>query len=124
MLIDGSTHEVRANIATSARNCHWLALVPGRKVYVAHKEAPILTVIDLVGQRVEATIEVPGGAEEVDAAPEGDYVYSVTPRMPVEVDLASGHFFRPERKDGDPAPRVVKIDVETNAVVAEIEFER
>ncbi|GAA3528999.1 YncE family protein [Amycolatopsis ultiminotia] len=122
VLINATTHEIEAGIATDARNCHWLALVPGRKVYVTHKEAPIISVIDLVGRRLEGSIEVPGGAEEIDAAPEGDFVYAVTPRMPVEVDLASGHFFRPEPQPGDPVPRIVKIDVETNAVIDEIQF--
>jgi DNA-binding beta-propeller fold protein YncE len=123
VLIDGETHEVVGNVETEARNCHWLALVPGRKVYVAHKEAPIISVIDLVGRRLEGTIEVPGGAEELDAAPEGDFVYAVTPRMRVEVDVASGHFFRPAPDASYPSPRVVKIDVQTNEVVDEIELD-
>lgn len=124
VLINAETHAVEGNVETEARNCHWLALVPGRKLYVTHKEAPVISVIDLVGRRLEATIRVPGGAEEIDAAPEGDFVYAVTPRMRVDVDLGgSGHFFRPERKQGDPVPRVVKIDVETNEIVDELEFE-
>lgn len=123
VLIDAETHEVVANIPTPARNCHWLALIPGRKLYLTHKEAPLVSVIDLVGRRLEATIELPGGAEEIDAAPEGDVVYVVTPRMPVEVDMASGHFFRPSPEAGDPKPRIVKIDVESNEVVGEIELD-
>ncbi|MTD54685.1 YncE family protein [Amycolatopsis pithecellobii] len=123
VLVNAETHEVEANIRTEARNCHWLALVPGRKVFLTHKEAPVITVIDLVGRRVEGTIDVPGGAEEIDASPDGDFVYAVTPRMRVDVDLASGHFFRPERREGDPVPRVVKIDVESGKIVDEIEFD-
>lgn len=123
VLINAETHEVEANVATEARNCHWLAVVPGRKVYVTHKEAPMISVVDLVNRRLERSIEVPGGAEEIDAAPEGDFVYAVTPRMKVDVDLASGHFFRPELDPSDPVPRVVKIDVETNSIVDAIEFD-
>jgi DNA-binding beta-propeller fold protein YncE len=123
VLIDAETHEIVANVPTEARNCHWLALVPGRRVYVTHKEAPVISVVDLINRRLEGTIEVPGGAEEIDAAPEGDFVYAVTPRMPVDVDLGSGHFFRPKRNPGDPLPRVVKIDVETNSIVDDIEFD-
>jgi DNA-binding beta-propeller fold protein YncE len=124
VLIDAETHEVVANIPTGARNCHWLALVPGRKVFVTHKEAPVITVVDLVNRRLEGTIDVPGGAEEIDAAPEGDFVYAVTPRMRVDVDInGSGHFFAPERAASDPVPRVVKIAVEKNAIVDEIELD-
>jgi DNA-binding beta-propeller fold protein YncE len=124
VLINADSHQVVANIPTEARNCHWLALVPGRKVFVTHKEAPIISVIDLVNRRLEAQIDVPGGAEEIDAAPEGDYVYAVTPRMKVDVDLGgSGHFFRPELAASDPPPRVAKIDVETNEIVDEIRLD-
>jgi DNA-binding beta-propeller fold protein YncE len=124
VLINAETHKVEESIETEARNVHWLALIPGRKVFATHKEAPIITVIDLKSRRVEATISVPGGAEEIDASPEGDFVYAVTPRMRVDVDLGgSGHFFRPERKEGDPIPRVVKIDALTNLIVDEIEFD-
>jgi DNA-binding beta-propeller fold protein YncE len=123
VLINAETHEIEGNVPTEGRNCHWLALVPGRKVYATHKEAPLISVIDLVSRRLEGTIAVPGGAEEIDAAPEGDFVYAVTPRMPVDVDLGSGHFFRPKRNPGDPSPKVLKIDVETNSIVGEIEFD-
>jgi DNA-binding beta-propeller fold protein YncE len=124
LLIDASTHEIVANVPTDARNCHWLALIPGRKVFVTHKEAPVISVVDLVERRLTGTIEVPGGAEEIDAAPEGDFVYAVTPRMRVDVDSGgSGHFFRPERTAEDPVPRVVKIDTRTDAIVDEIEFD-
>ncbi|MEU0465280.1 hypothetical protein ABZ215_14870 [Amycolatopsis sp. NPDC006131] len=123
VLVNAETHQVEANIKTEARNCHWLALIPGRKVFATHKEAPVITVIDLASRRVEGTISVPGGAEEIDASPDGDFVYAVTPRMRVEVDLDSGHFFRPASRAGEPAPRVVKIDVESNKIVDEIEFD-
>ncbi|WP_236792126.1 YncE family protein [Amycolatopsis sp. GM8] len=124
VLIDAESHEIVGNVPTEARNCHWLALVPGRKVFVTHKEAPIISVVDLVNRRLEASIEVPGGAEEIDASPDGDFVYAVTPRMKVDVDLGgSGHFFRPRRDPSDPVPRLVKIDVETNQIVGEIEMD-
>lgn len=122
--INAETHQIEANIPTEARNCHWLALVPGRKLYVTHKESPIISVVDLTTMKLTGSIEVPGGAEEIDASPEGDYVYAVTPRMRVDVDLGgSGHFFRPVRQDSDPVPRVIKIDVETDAIVDSIEFD-
>ncbi|MFC5947557.1 YncE family protein [Pseudonocardia lutea] len=121
VLIDAESHEVVGNVPTEARNCHWLALVPGRKVFVTHKEAPIISVVDLVERTLVASIEVPGGAEEIDASPDGDFVYAVTPRMKVDVDLGgSGHFFRPELTASEPAPRLVKIDVATNEIVGEI----
>jgi DNA-binding beta-propeller fold protein YncE len=123
VLINARTHEIEGNVPTDARNCHWLALVPGRKVYVTHKEAPLISVVDLANRRLEGTVEVPGGAEEIDAAPEGDFVFAVTPHMPVDVDLGSGHFFRPRQNPGDPLPRVVKIDVETNKIVDHLEFD-
>lgn len=124
VLIDAESHTIVDNVPTEARNCHWLALVPGRKVFVTHKEAPIISIIDLVNRRLETSIEVPGGAEEIDTSPDGNFVYAVTPRMKVEVDLGgSGHFFRPPLDSSDPVPRIIKIDAEKNQVVGEIEMD-
>jgi len=124
VLIDGSTHRIVANIPVDAPNSHWLALVPGRKLYVAHKEAEFMTVIDLPSRTVSATIPFHGGLEEIDASFDGRHVFAITPKFRADVDLVgSGHILRRPLEEGDPRPRLVKIDTTTDEVVAEIEFD-
>jgi len=124
VLIDGATRKVVANIPVDAPNSHWLALIPGRKLYVAHKEGEFMTVADLASRTVIGKIAFPGGLEEIDASLDGRHVFAVTPKFRADVDLVgSGHILRRPLVEGDPRPRLVKIDTQTDEVVAEVEFD-
>ena len=122
VMVDPTERKVVGNVPLSAPNAHWLAVTPTGKVYVTHKEAPVVSAIDPGAREVVATIPMPGGAEELDADPSGDYVYVVTPKVKYEVG-APGQIFRVPLRDGDVVPRLVKIDTRTDEIVGEIEFD-
>lgn len=112
VVVDARTRELVGAIATPARNAHWLAITPdGAKGYVSHKEAPLLSVLDLRARRTVATIELPGGAEEVCMSPDGAAAFVVTPWQTPPASVPAG------------PSRVLKIDTASDRVVGEIELE-
>lgn len=124
VIVDPDSRAVVGNIALDARNAHWLCLTPnGAKAYVTHKEAPFVTVVDLRERRQLGTIPSPGGAEEIDCAPDGRHVYAATPMMSLLVNVSQGQLNKRTPPPGTPMPRVLKIDVERDEVVAQRDFE-
>jgi YVTN family beta-propeller protein len=82
VLIDPDKHEVVGHIETVAPNSHWMAVAPsGTHCYVTHKDASMLSVLNLETRTLEATVDLPGGAEEVDISPDGRHLYVVTPHQ-------------------------------------------
>jgi YVTN family beta-propeller protein len=123
-VIDLATRSVVANIALPEANSHWMALTPdGRTALAAHKEAESLTFVDLEARAAVGTLPCPGGAEEVDISPDGRFAYVATPLMAVEVNVSQGALNRRPLQPGDPRPRVLKIDLASREVVAELELD-
>lgn len=111
VVIDPHTNTVVDNIPTSPRNAHWLAVPESGSVcVVSHKEAPIISVIDVKSREVLGTVDLPGGAEEVDISSDGRWIFVATP-----------HQTAPAPESHGPS-RLVKIDAATLAVVGEIEL--
>lgn len=124
VIIDGATRQVVGDIPLTGPNAHWLALSPdGTRMFVAHKEAPLLSIVDLVERREIATVACPGGAEEIDFDAAGDFVYVATPLMNVTVNVTQGALNRRPTVAGDPAPRLLKIDARTGTVVGSLDFD-
>lgn len=112
VIIDPRTRTLVGSIATPAPNAHWLAISPdGSKGYVSHKEGPLLSVLDLRARETVATIELPGGAEEVCISTDGSAVFVVTPWQTP-----------PSTRPAGPS-RVLRIDTASDAVSGEIELE-
>jgi YVTN family beta-propeller protein len=119
---DPVSRRAAVNIATEAPNSHWISVTPnGRKAYIAHKEAPVISVIDLIERRLVGTISSPGGTEEIDCSPDGKAVFVVTPNVAPFAPGAS-------RQDvdaaytGTPKARVLKIDTLSDQVVGEVDL--
>lgn len=113
LIVDPERRAVVGSVATAAPNTHWLAVTSsGDRAYASHKEAPLISVLDLQSRKIVETVELPGGAEEVDVSPDGRFLYAVTP-----------HQTTPAPEDHLP-PRLVKIDTSTFQVVGELELER
>ena len=112
VIVDPGARAVVGHIATPARNSHWLAVSPdGARAYVSHKEAPFISVIDLHRRETAATVELPGGAEEIDIAADGKAVFVVTPLKTPRPILGPG------------PSSVVKIDVASNEIVGAVELD-
>jgi len=112
VIVDARTRALVGNIATPAPNSHWLAISPdGSKGYVSHKEAPLLSVLDLRARETIATVELPGGAEEVCMSADGSAVYVVTPWQTPPAKVPAG------------PSRVLRIDTASDRVTGEIELE-
>lgn len=112
VVIDAKTRKVIDHIKTDAPNCHWIVSSPdGRRGYATHKEGPCVSILDLENNTLLATVELPGGAEEINAAPDGSAVYLLTPAID------------PHRK-GDLYPtKLLKLDPEDGSTVAEVVLE-
>jgi DNA-binding beta-propeller fold protein YncE len=123
LIVDPSTRKVVQNIPTSAPNTHWISLTAGgKRAYLAHKEYPAITVVDLEARKVLQEIEIPGGCEEVSSSPDGRFVYVAAPKMSLELNLMRGEIRPASAPPGAPNPALVKIDTETNTVVGRLEF--
>jgi DNA-binding beta-propeller fold protein YncE len=123
VVVDPQTRTVVDAIALEAPNAHWLCVTPdGATAYVTHKDAPVISVVDLVARRQVGTIPSPAGAEEVDVSPDGRHVYVASPMMSLTVNVAQGQLIKRTPPPGTPEPRVLKIDTATNAVVGQIDF--
>jgi DNA-binding beta-propeller fold protein YncE len=115
VVIDPETRTVRDNISLEAPNAHWIALAPdGSKLYAAHKEWPQLSVVDTSSGTV-SSIDLPGGAEEIDVSADGRWLYVVTPRAQNDLD--------PSVPDGEPVSRVLKIDTARAQVTDSLGFD-
>jgi DNA-binding beta-propeller fold protein YncE len=113
VIVDAATRKVVDHIPTEGRNSHWIA-VPhdGGRCYVAHKEAPLISVLDLQNRKTIATIPVPGGSEELDVSEDGRWVFAATPQQ------------TPPAEPGPIPSRLVRIDAETYEVTGAVELER
>lgn len=102
--LDTSTGAVLSRVEVGARGPHWLAVTPdGTKAYTANKEAPFVSVVDLVAGRQVGRIPVSRGAEELTVA--GGRLHVATPM----IDFAGGDV------DQRPAALVV-VDTDADEV--------
>jgi DNA-binding beta-propeller fold protein YncE len=69
-----------------------------------------------------AVIPSPGGAEEIDVAPDGRYAFAAAPMMSLTINVSRGQLAKRTPAPGTPSPRVLKIDTTTNTVVDQTEF--
>ncbi|HZZ45631.1 MAG TPA: YncE family protein [Pseudonocardia sp.] len=123
LVIDAKTRSVTASVPLEARNTHWMCITPdGAKAYCAHKETPFVSVVDLRERRQLGTIASPGGAEEIDASPDGRFVFAATPMMSLVINVAQGQLNKATPPPGTPSPRLLKIDVATDEVVGQLDF--
>jgi DNA-binding beta-propeller fold protein YncE len=120
--VDPVSRRVAVNIATEAPNSHWISLTPdGRKAYIAHKEAPFVSVLDLIEGRLASTIGLPGGTEEIDCSPDGMEVFVVTPHVrPLAPDANRQAINASDTSP--PGTRVVKIDTLSDQVIGEVDL--
>lgn len=124
VVIDAGTREIVGTVGLRARNAHWMTLTPdGAKAYVAHKEAPVLSVADLRSRRQLGEIPSPGGAEEIDCSPDGRFVFAATPMMSLVINVSQGQLNKATPPEGTPSPRLLKIDTRTDEIVGQLEFD-
>lgn len=124
VIVDAGTREVVGTIPLQARNAHWMCLTPdGSKAYVAHKEAPVLSVADLRARRQLGEIASPGGAEEIDCSPDGRFVFAATPMMSLVINVSQGRLNKATPPAGTPSPRLLKIDTATDEIVGQLDFD-
>ncbi|ODU03089.1 MAG: hypothetical protein ABS81_15355 [Pseudonocardia sp. SCN 72-86] len=124
VVLDAATRQVVANIPLRARNAHWMAITPdGAKAYVAHKEAPVVSVADLRERRQLTEIASPGGAEEIDCSPDGRFAFVATPMMSLVINVSQGQLNKATPPPGTPTPRLLKIDAATDEVVGQLDFD-
>lgn len=124
VVIDAKSRAIIDNIPLTARNAHWISLTSDvAKLYVSHKEAEVVTAIDLDTRTAVAVIPCPGGAEEIDCSPSAPYAYVATPVLNVTNNVSQGALNRNPPKPGDPTPRLLKIDTSTDTVVASLDFD-
>ncbi|MEL3946378.1 YncE family protein [Streptomyces sp. LNU-CPARS28] len=79
VVIDTRIRRPLGRIDTDAPGSHWLAVdAAGRTAYVANKEAPYVSVLDLERQRLAGRVEVPG-SEGVAVSADGRYAFVAAP---------------------------------------------
>ncbi|GAA1870669.1 hypothetical protein GCM10009836_59160 [Pseudonocardia ailaonensis] len=124
LVISAASRTVVGAIPLTAPNAHWAAITPdGAKAYVAHKEAPVVSVVDLRSRTQLGEIASAGGAEEVDCSPDGRFAFVATPMMSLVVNVSKGQLTKAEPPPGTPSPRLLKIDTATDEVVGQREFD-
>ncbi|GAA5080190.1 YncE family protein [Streptomyces similanensis] len=112
VVIDAETRRPVGRIDTGAAGSHWVAVdAAGRTAYVANKEAPFVSALDLERGAVTARVEVPG-SEGVAVSADGAYAFVAAP--------FSGSF---AGRDDGPAPGVRVVDTRTASVVATLPTE-
>ncbi|WP_371476912.1 YncE family protein [Kitasatospora sp. NBC_00315] len=105
VVIDTRTGRPVGRIDTDAPGSHWVAIdAAGRTAYVANKEAPFVSVLDLDRAALVAKVEVPG-SEGLAVRADGTRAYVAAPYGGA---FAAG--------DG-PAPGIAVIDTRTATVV-------
>lgn len=111
LVLEPVTGRILDHIPTPARNSHWLSISPsGNRCYVTHKEAPEITVLDLLSRRLVGTVAVEGGAEEIDVSADGRWAFAVSPVQTSPLTTSG-------------PSRLVKIDVDTLQIVGEAALE-
>ncbi|PSJ30609.1 surface layer protein [Streptosporangium nondiastaticum] len=106
VVIDTATRRPVGRIDTGAPGSHWVALDPARQTgYVANKETPFVSVIDLEQGTLTAKAEVPG-SEGLAVSADGKHVFVAAPY--------GGSF---ADSDGRPAPGIKVIDARTASVI-------
>ena len=79
VIVDTRTRRAIGRIDTGARGPHWFAASPdGTTGYASNKEAPFLSVVDLINGEMVDQIEIPGG-EGLAVSPDGTRVYVAAP---------------------------------------------
>jgi DNA-binding beta-propeller fold protein YncE len=105
VIVDTATRRVLGRIDTEAPGPHWFVASPdGTTGYASNKEAPFMSVVDLLDGTLTDRIEVPGG-EGLALSQDGARVYLASP-------YASFGGARPEA-----APGIRVIDTKLRAVV-------
>ncbi|MEU9888193.1 hypothetical protein [Sphaerisporangium sp. NPDC051011] len=79
VVIDTHTRKVIGRIDTGAPGPHWFVAAPdGRTGYASNKEAPFVSVVDLIEGTLTDQIEVPG-SEGIAVSQDGSRVYTAAP---------------------------------------------
>jgi YVTN family beta-propeller protein len=111
LVLEPVTGAILDHIPTAARNCHWLAVSSlGDRCYVAHKEAPFISAIDIESRAAVGEIPVVGGCEEIDVSADGRWLFAVTPVQTSPLTLTG-------------PSKLLKISTETLQVVGQVDLE-
>jgi DNA-binding beta-propeller fold protein YncE len=79
VIVDTATRRVIGRIDTEAPGPHWFVASPdGTTGYASNKEAPFVSVVDLLDGTLTGRIEVPGG-EGLAVSQDGAHVYLASP---------------------------------------------
>jgi DNA-binding beta-propeller fold protein YncE len=106
VVIDTRTRRPLGRIDTDAPGAHWIAVdAAGRTGYVASKEAPFVSVVDLERGTLTAKVGVPG-SEGIAVSADGAYAFVASPY--------SGSFAASGRR---PAPGIRVLETRTASVV-------
>ncbi|WP_329242237.1 YncE family protein [Actinoallomurus sp. NBC_01490] len=106
VVIDTRTRRPVGRIDTDAPGSHWVAIdAAGRTGYVANKEAPFVSVLDLERETLTAKVGVPG-SEGLAVSADGARAFVATPY--------NGSYAAAEDR---PAPGIKVIDTRTASVV-------
>ncbi len=111
LVIDTRTRRPVGRIDTDAPGSHWVAIdAAGRIGYVANKEAPFVSVVDLERGTLTAKVEVPG-SEGLAVSADGKHAFVASPYR--------GSFSSEEAT----APGITVIDTRTASVVDTLPME-
>ena len=89
VIIDAKTRTVVGNIAVNAPNAHWMGMTgDGSTACLTHKDAPVISIIDLIARKQVGELPSPGGAEEIDCSPDGRWAFAATPMMSLIINVA------------------------------------
>ncbi|MFE0104933.1 YncE family protein [Streptomyces sp. NPDC059009] len=104
VVVDVDRRTVLERINSRAPGPHWFAITPdGTKGYATNKEAPFVSVVDLVERRLAGTIDV-AGSEGLAFTPDGSHVVIATPKLALGAAPAA-------------APNLSVFDTATDALV-------
>lgn len=79
VVIDTTTRKVLGRMDTGAPGPHWFVIDhTGERGYAANKEAPFISVVDLLAGTMTATVDVPG-SEGIAVSPDGAELYVAGP---------------------------------------------
>ena len=102
-IVDTKTRSLVGEIPTGATHTHMLVISPdGRRIYTANNEAGSVSVLDLPGRTLIATIPISRKVQRISISPDGKSVFT----------------------QDQETPRIVVIDTTTNAVVRSISLPR
>lgn len=107
VVIDTETRKPLGRIDTGALGPHWFVIDPsGEKGYASNKEAPFISIVDLVAEILTTTVEVPG-SEGLAVSADGGELYVAAPYGS----------FEPGRNAEQPPAGIRVIDTKTATVV-------